>query len=186
MSVPLGRRNESNLEFLHLLGKLQKNLTLLFIRNFGVKCITRDLKTFTHSAKMPEGDRNLFSAICNKYHIDVETEWPMWLIEHYREKILRILDSMEENIVTANTIYPNSADYLYWHNLRRKHQKLAQADCYKLLRAMQNICYILPVDKEKLMPYVEMIQQEIDALKKWQNRTNAQYKKFCQKKAENE
>ena len=43
---------------------------------------------------------------------------------------------------------------------------------------MQNICYILPVDKEKLMPYVELIEKELNAIKAWQARTNAQYAKF--------
>lgn len=180
MAVPLGKRGESKLEFLHILFRLQKSMTLLFIRDFGVKSISRDLRTFTYAAKMPEKDRELFIAMCSKYHIDVESEWPLWLIEHYRMKLISILDSMEENVVTANTIYPNYADYEYWHNLRRKHQKLAQADCYRLLRAMQNICYILPVDKERLMPYVELIQQELEAIKSWQKRTNAQYKKHCQ------
>ena len=178
MSVPLNKRSESRVEFLHTLFKLQKELTLLFIRDFGAKPVTRKLKSFVHSAKMAEEDRIAYMALCEKYHIDVEAEWPLWLIEHYRTKLLIIMESLEANVVTANTIYPTSNDYEYWHNLRRKYQKLAQADCYRLLRAMQNICYILPVDKEKLMPYVELIEKELNAIKAWQARTNAQYAKF--------
>ena len=178
MSVPLNKRSESRVEFLHTLFKLQKELTLLFIRDFGAKPVTRKLKSFVHSAKMAEEDRIAYMALCEKYHIDVEAEWPLWLIEHYRTKLLAIMESLETNVVTANTIYPTSNDYEYWHNLRRKYQKLAQADCYRLLRAMQNICYILPVDKEKLMPYIELIEKELNAIKAWQARTNAQYAKF--------
>lgn len=178
MSVPLNKRNESRVEFLHTLFKLQKELTLLFIRDFGAKPVTRKLKSFVHSAKMAEEDRIAYMALCEKYHIDVEAEWPLWLIDHYRTKLLAIMESLETNVVTANTIYPTSNDYEYWHNLRRKYQKLAQADCYRLLRAMQNICYILPVDKEKLMPYVGLIEKELNAIKAWQSRTNARYAKF--------
>ena len=178
MSVPVNKRGKSGVEFLHTMFKLQREITLLFIRDFGVKPISRDLKTFTHSAKMSQEDREVFTGLCSKYHIDVESQWPLWLIEHYREKILAILDSMEDNIVRGNTIFPTSKDYEYWHNIRRKYQKDAQADCYRLLRAMQNICYILPVNKEKLMPYVELIETELDALKAWQKRTTAQYNKF--------
>lgn len=181
MSVPVGKRGESKVEFLHLVFKLQKEMTLLFIRDFGVKPVNRKLRTFTNHANMDNDDRKSFEEICNKYHIDVESEWPLWLIEHYRVKFMSILDDLEENVVTANTIYPNSNDYEYWHNLRRKHQKLAQADCYRLLRAMQNICYVMPVDKEKLMPYVDLIQQELEAIKKWQSRTNAQFQKHMNK-----
>lgn len=176
MSVPLGKRTESKLEFLHLMGKIQKNITLLLIRDLGIKPVQRKLKTFVRSAKMSQEDSNAFMELCSKYHIDVEAEWPLWLIDHYRNKILRIVDSMEEHIVTANTIYPTALEYEYWHNIRRKYQKLAQADCYKLLRAMQDMCFILPIDKEKLMPYVELISKEMDAIKAWQKRTNNQYR----------
>ncbi len=182
MSVPVNKRGKSSVEFLHTMFKLQKDLTLLFIRDFGVKPIRRDLKTFVHSARMSSEDRESFTELCTKYHIDVESEWPLWLIEHYRTKILDILDSMESNIVRGNTIYPTAKEYEYWHNIRRKYQKDAQADCYRLLRAMQNICYILPVDKEKLMPYVELIEKELEALKAWQKRTTAQYSKYLNNK----
>ncbi len=83
MSVPLNKRSESRVEFLHTLFKLQKELTLLFIRDFGAKPVTRKLKSFVHSAKMAEEDRIAYMALCEKYHIDVEAEWPLWLIEHY-------------------------------------------------------------------------------------------------------
>ena len=162
--------------------KLQREITLLFIRDLGVKSVNRDLKNFTHNSHMSQEDREAYTVLCNKYHIDVEAEWPLWLIEHYRKRVLSILDSLEDNIVTANTIYPNTTDYEYWHNLRKKYQKLAQADCYRLLRLLQDICYVLPVDKEKLTPYVELASKELQALKNWQNRTNAQYKKFLNNK----
>ena len=162
--------------------KLQREITLLFIRDLGVKSVNRDLKNFTHNARMSQEDRETYTALCDKYHIDAEAEWPLWLIEHYRKRMLSILDSLEDNIVTGNTIYPNTTDYEYWHNLRKKYQKLAQADCYRLLRLLQDICYVLPVDKEKIMPYVELASKELQALKNWQNRTNAQYKKFLNNK----
>ena len=104
MSVPLNKRSESRVEFLHTLFKLQKELTLLFIRDFGAKPVTRKLKSFVHSAKMAEEDRIAYMALCEKYHIDVEAEWPLWLIEHYRTKLLAIMESLETNVVTANTI----------------------------------------------------------------------------------
>lgn len=180
MSVPVGKRTVSKMEFFHLAKKLKRDVTLLLIRDFGVKSISRDLKTFTHSAKMNEDDRKEFCELCNKYHIDVEAEWPMWLIDEYRDNILQLLRLLKENIVTANTIYPVEPDFEYWHNLRRKHQKLAQANCYQLLDALQDICYVLPVNKEKLMPYVELIEKEMNAIKNWQKRTNQQYKKYLE------
>ena len=77
MSVPLGKRTESKLEFLHLMGKIQKNITLLLIRDLGIKPVQRKLKTFVRSAKMSQEDSNAFMELCSKYHIDVEAEWPL-------------------------------------------------------------------------------------------------------------
>ena len=41
---------------------------------------------------------------------------------------------------------------------------------------MQDMCFILPIDKEKLMPYIELISKEMEAIKAWQKRTNGQYR----------
>lgn len=170
----------SKMEFFHLAKKLKRDITLLLIRDFGVKSISRNLKTFTHNAKMNEDDRAVFNELCNKYKIDVESEWPLWLISEYRDHILQLLRMLKENIVIANTIYPAEPNFEYWHNLRKKYQKLAQGNCYQLLDTLQDICYVLPVNKEKLMPYIEMTEQELNAIKNWQKRTNQQFKKYLE------
>ena len=174
MSVPKGKRNVSRMEFFHLAHKLHREITLLMVRDFGVKSISRDLKSFTHSAKMNEEDRIAFTELCNKYHIDVEAEWPLWLIDSYRNWIVQLLRALVNNITTANTIYPAAPDYDMWFNLKKKYQKLAQANCNQLLQAMQSISYTLPVNHEKFMPYVEMLQNEMTAIKNWQKNTNKQ------------
>lgn len=166
MSVPEGKRGKSPTEFLHLAYKINKAITLLFVRDLGIKRVSRDLKTFTHSAKMTPEDRGVFEELCKKYNIDVEAEYPLWLIEHYRNEVLKILTTMCENITAANSIYPSGDRMEYWFNLKQKYQRLAQANCYQLLQVFQNICYVLPTDKNKLMPYVGMIQQEIIEIKK--------------------
>ena len=174
MSVPVGKRGVSKMEFFHLAHKLNREMTMLLIRDFGIKSISRDLKSFCHSAKMNEEDRTAYIGLCQKYHIDVEADWPLWLIEHYRNWILQILRSLIDNITSASTIYPAPPDFDYWHNLRKKYQKEAQADCNKLLKAVQLISEIAPVKKEKLLPYIELIEKEIGAIKAWQKNTNRQ------------
>lgn len=174
MSVPKGKRSVSQMEFFHLAHKLHREITLLMIRDFGVKSISRDLKSFVHSAKMNETDRTAFTELCNKYHIDVEAEWPLWLIDSYRTWIVQLLRELVNNITTANTIYPAAPDYDMWFNLRKKYQKLAQANCNQLLQAMKSVGDVLPVTYEKLMPYIELIEREITAIKNWQKNTNRQ------------
>lgn len=169
MSVPAGKRGKSSTEFFHSAYKLNDSITQLLIRDFGVRSISRDLKTFTHCAKMSKEDRENFSSICDKYHIDVEAEYPLWVIEHYRNVILNILAEMINNITQANTIYPDTMDDL---KLRKAYQWKAIANCYQLLQHFQTAIRILPVDVNRYAPYVDMINKEIASLKDWKKSDN--------------
>ena len=73
------------------------------------------------------------------------------------------------NITQANTIYPKSESEFY---LRRKYQWEAIANCYQLLQAFQTAIRNLPVDVEKYMPYVKMIEEELQHLKNWKKADN--------------
>lgn len=167
--VPKSRRTKSQVEFFNQAYKLNDAITTLLIRDFGVKKISRDLKTFTYSAKMGEEDRECFLEICNKYNIDVETEYPMWLIEYYRDWILKLLREMINNITQANTVYPTT---LTEFEFRRKFQWMAIGNCYQLLQAMQTAIRVLPVKVDKYMIFVEMIKDELNSLKEWKKSDN--------------
>lgn len=172
MTVPAGKRNKSKMEFFHTAYKLHDSITTLLIRDFGIKSISRDLKSFTYSAKMTPEDRANYIEMCCKYHIDVESEYPKWLIEYYRNWIMQLLRELINNITVANTIYPAEPNFEYWFNLRRQYQQLAIANCYQLLQALQAAGRILPVDYNKMMPYVDMVASEITALKDWRKSGN--------------
>lgn len=169
MTVPKGKRGISKVEFFHYAYKLNDRITTLLIRDFGIKRISKDLKAFTYSAKMNGADRETFIDICDKYGINVESEYPMWIIEYYRDWILQILREFIDNITQANTIYPKNENEFY---LRRKYQWNAIANCYQLKQAFQTAVRNLPVDVEKYMPYIEMIDDEINHLKNWKKSDN--------------
>ncbi len=178
MSVPKGKRGVSKFEFFHNALKMNKLITLLLVRDFGVKSISKDLKVFTRSAKMNEETSKTFEEICDEYHIGVEAEYPQWLIEYYRNWVLKALRDMMEHIVKANTIYPAEPNIEYWFTMKKKYQKMAQADCYTLLQALTTAGHILPVNYEKFMPFVNMVEKELALLKQWQKSTSKQRKNY--------
>jgi len=169
MSVPASKRGKSKTEFFHSAYKLNDEITQLLLRDFGLKTVNRDLRTFTYRAKMSDEDRQAFMELSDKYHIDVETSYPYWLIDYYRNCMLHILEQLIANITVANTIYANSEREFY---NRRHYQWLAIANCYQLLQTMQTVIRNLPVNAEKYMRYVDMINAEIDSLKEWKKSDN--------------
>ena len=59
---------------------------------------------------------------------------------------------------------------------RRLCQDRAIADCESLLQELQLVIDILPVDGEKYMRYVEMVEKEIALLKGWRKADNKKNK----------
>lgn len=169
MTVPKNERSASKVEFFHYAYKLNNALTQLFVKDFGIKRVSRDLKAFTFNAKMSGEDREKFMELCDKYEINVESEYPMWLLEYYRDWILSLLRNLINSITQANTIYPTTESEFY---IRRKYQWEAISICYQLKQAMQIAIQNLPVKLEKYMPYVGMIETELTHLKAWRKSDN--------------
>lgn len=169
MSVPKGKRGLSKLEFFHKAYILNDKITALLIRDFGVKKIARDLKAFTFSARMEADDQSQFISLCEKYGINTEAAYPLWMIDYYRDWILKILRNLVDNITQANTIYPTTEKEFYF---RREFQWKAIGNCYQLLQAMQTVTRTLPVNLEKYMPYVDLIEEELALLKNWKKSDN--------------
>ncbi len=169
LSVPAGERSQSKLEFLNTYYKLRRRLVKLLLRDFGVKNTLRDLRVFSRAAKFNEEDKEAFFSLCQKYGIDVEAEFPLWLVEHYRERTLKNLYDLLDSIVFANSIYPSTEKE--WE-FRRQFQSKAIATCYQLLQTFQAAIDDLPVDANKYMPFVELIQKELELLKGWKKSGN--------------
>lgn len=180
MSVPVGKRGKSNLDFFYDAYHLTDDITRFLIKDFGVKNISRDLRCFTFKAKMSEEDRENFSALCQRYSIDVEADYPAWLIDYYRTWILDICRHLIDEITTANTIYPNvqSTSFEHFYKLKQEHQYKAIAACYQLKQAMQTAGRILPVNFEKFMPFIDKIDAEVNSLKAWRKSGNKLMTKY--------
>ena len=171
MSVVKSKRSISAMEFFHNAISLRKKMTELLMRDFGVKQFKRNIKFVENVEDFSDEDKILVEEVFDKYGLNYcfLDEYPAWLIEKERLYFLDILRDMMKNIVKANSIYPVSmAEYCE----RRNYQNNAIGACEDLLQEMQYILTIVPVDAEKYMPYVEMIEREIALLKGWRKSDN--------------
>lgn len=172
MSVPQGKRGVSKLEFLNKAYYLNDRLTQLLLHDFGVKPLARDLRSFTYRAKMTEEDAKAYTELCKRYNIDVEASYPLWLLTRYRDRILDIMDELIANIVQANSIYPAGDYFEHLFIVKRDYQQKAIANCYNLLQCMQTAGRNLPVDYNRFMPFVDIINEELQLLKAWKKSGN--------------
>ena len=111
---------------------------------------------------------------------DVVSEYPYWLVFRFRDEMMDTMKKLIDNIVAANTIYPIDEAEL---STRRAYQTSAIANCEQLLQELQYIMEVLPIDVNKLLKYVDMIQKEIGLLKGWR-KANAKILKRMQKQQE--
>lgn len=176
MSVIKNKRGLSDLEFFHNAIKLRKRMTELLLRDFGIKQKNTDVNVFAREYAMDKTDKSLFNELCEKYKITTLVEsYPRWLINEFRESILINLRELLANITSANSIYPICIEE--W-NERRIKQDRAIGNCETLLQEMAYVIATVPVDAEKYMEYVGLIEKEIALLKGWRKSDNKIRKKL--------
>lgn len=183
MSVIKNKRNLSGMEFYHNAVKLRREMTLLLLRDFGIKDKVRSVESFAKFQDMTDEDREALDYLMGKYHMGdrILEEYPKWFIEQERITIQGILKELIMNITAANTIY---AHHISEFNDRRTFQNHAICNCEQLLQEMQFIITIIPVKAEKLMRYVEMIEKEIALLKGWRKSDNKILRRLQEEKKE--
>jgi len=167
MSVLVINRSLSELEFYRNAIVLYEEMTSLLLRNFGIKSKRRPVISEEEKelvlADYPFMHR-VFKRLSQLEEADVISEYPDWLIQHYRKQVLEQLDELLNNITDANTIYPINEHEL---EVRRDYQTRAVGNCEKLIQILQRIMVALPVDVNKLLPFVDRIDKEVALLKGW-------------------
>lgn len=168
MSVLKNKRGISSLEFYHNAVSMRKEITSLLLRDFGVKNKIRNTKFMTKG--MNQEDAKLFAGICEKYNISNSIEeYPEWLIADMRKNVMSILHNLIMNITSANSLYPVHETEYYE---RRRLQNAAIGNCEQLLQEFQYIIEVLPVNANKYLRFVDMIEREIALLKGWRKSDN--------------
>lgn len=176
MSVPKSKRTISNMEFFHNAIELRKYITLVLLKDFGIKTKIRNLKYIASSKHMTDEDRDEFMALVdkyglNKYGLDV---YPEWLISRLRDNVYDLSYLMMNEIVRANSIYVNNP---LTYQTRRIYQNNSIIICEQLLQQFEFAIDILDVDANKYMYVTNKICHEIGLLKRWRTADKQRFEK---------
>jgi hypothetical protein len=158
------------MEFWKQICRIEKNIIFLLLHDFGVKNRSREPDFFVKVLKFSEDDKEAFTEICEKYGIGkITDEFPEWLINRYRERILDTISSIKQNIRDANEVYPYYESEFYE---RRKYQDDAIRGCGELYDVFTLCKETLPVDADRYERFVQLIQYEATLLKGWRKSDN--------------
>lgn len=174
MSVLVKDRSQSKLEFYTNARKLQLQLLHLMSRDFGIKPKARNPDFYLE--KMEESDREVMTGILVHYGIDTIVEdYPTWMIDMLRKRVLNHLQELMEHITRAYTIWATNRTEAEDRRLSQDH---AIATCEILKQDMELIKDVLPVKAEKLLRTIDSINREIALLKGWRKSDNKRFKEL--------
>lgn len=160
MSVLVINRDLSELEYYHQANELYKDMTQLLLRNFGIKTKKKGLAiSSTEKAAVIAAFPYMEEAFLRMDQLEAAAtlrEYSGWLINHYRQHILSRLESLLDNISDA---------YRSKGERRKAFRRKALNDYEKLIQLLQRVMTVLPVDVNKLIPYVDRIDRIIELLK---------------------
>lgn len=162
--------------------KIKKEITLLLLRDFGVKNRTWEISLLENRFRMEPEDAKEFSELCERYGIDsdIRLEYPKWFLDKKRDHIMQLLDDMIDCIVEANGIFPVILEEC---DQRRLWQSMAISKAKAILAELQFLQDILPVDHDKYMHYIRLLDKEINILKGWRKYTNKIKKGIIERQA---
>ena len=180
MAVLKNLRSLSSMEFYKNAISIRKLLTEWLLKDFGIKRNTRFVNQVIKN--IDEKDQNIINNIFEKYgktsNNQFQSEYPEWFVNFERNIIIEILQEMISNITSANSIYA-TRDFEF--DLRREYQDKAIIDCYKLYQELQYIISIFNTDLNRFVPFLEMIEKEVDLLKDWRQSDNKSRKRLSEK-----
>lgn len=181
MSVPKHMRSESPMEFMHNALVLQKEVTELLLRDFGISDRIRrrvkEAKLDEQSANvlqeikirydMAEKDRETIDAVINQATVEAREleKYPEWLVDYHRGAVLRILEALINNLYAANSVYITKQNAEAEYSQRRGLWNAALGNCYQLAARFDTIRQTIPIDANKYEPYLKRIKREIALIK---------------------
>ncbi len=162
-------RKLSELEFYNTALDLRLEITSIFLNQLCVDDIDPKTKECTPTKELAK-------------------EHQKWVVTKIREEIMNQLFELVNNITDAYSIYPTT---LHECDVRRDYQTAAIGNCEKLIQHFQFVLELYNenpynlftgkrVDVNKLLPYAEKLNKEVQYLKGWRNAGNKLRKKIEQ------
>lgn len=154
MAVPKRKRGISDMEFYHNARDLRRNITELLRKEFGI-----------HSRKN-----------ASKINPELPDDWYDEDMVEVSKNIRLLLRNLIWNITAANTINAKNEKEVAEKKKRllerRNYQNAAIINCQQLKQEFLFCEDSLPLNAEKLLPYVESIEFEVTLLKGWRKSDN--------------
>lgn len=175
MSVPKGKRQESQFEVIKHFFRLRKDITDLLLRDFGYsskKFEKKMSKIFGGKAfeELTEQQKEHYTKTVQR-----NLEFQEWLIPYQRNVVVNCITEATSYIFMANSIYPSIPEEL---TERRIYQDKAIGQCFRLLQELNYTIETLPVNIEKYVKFIDGINREINLLKGWRKSDNKYKKNF--------
>lgn len=177
MAVPKFKRKPSSVQFVQNARNLRTYVTVLLLRDFGIKEHIRDIKTY------PENVQNNIKSEMSGLNMSTEngTEdnqpnsinitqqkvhevFPDWFLNYSRTNIMNTLSDLQKNIIVANGIYISSDET---YEQRKCYLNLAIANCKQFVEEFEYMIDVFncQIDVNKLLKYIDMANTEINLLK---------------------
>ena len=174
MSVLVKDRSQSKLEFYINAHRLQLQMLYLMSRDFGIKPKARNPDFYLE--KMEDADREAMTGILAHYGIEkIVEDYPKWMIEMLRKRIVDHLQELMECITRAYTIWATNRTEAEDRRLSQDHAIVA---CEILKQDMELVKDVLPVKADKLLRTIDSISREIALLKGWRKSDNKKFKEL--------
>ena len=158
------------MEFWKVANALEKELTFIVLKDFGIKPRPKEPNFFSKVYNMKAEDAIVFNGLCEQYGITRVTEdYPSWFMDYQRRHIIELLASLKENIRSANEVYPY---YMSEYYDRRGYQDEAIRCCGKLYDSFTTIKNVFNINPDKYMGVVEKIERLRALLKGWRKSDN--------------
>lgn len=159
MSVLVINRELSELEYYHHASALYTDMVGLLLRNFGIKTKKKEPPvTAAEEAAVIAAFPHMEEVFLRLDQCEAAAalrEYSGWLINHYRQHTVQLLEALLDSISDA---------YRSKGERRKAYRRKAVDSCEKLIQLMQRAMAVLPVDANRLIPYVDRIDREIELL----------------------
>ena len=181
MSVVKGDRGLSEKEFWKLSLKIEAEITIVLLHDFGIKPKLYTIENYAESMHMTDVDAAKFRAICEKYGVtQIKLEFPEWYVDDLRKWTFECIKSMRQNLREAWECYPYYESQFY---TRRGHQDDARRACADLLDIFSVLKRLGIVKAEKYVSYLNDVTQEIELIRAWSKQDNKILRRIREREA---
>ena len=157
--IPKSKRSESKLEAVHKAYGIRSRITQELLLSFGYsqKKLEKHVQKVTAYIHDPE-EREMKAKVIR----ELEQDFDLWIIKQEREDVLKYCKGIVQDLIAANTIYPNYASEF---EERRLEMDRAMECCNQLQQELQYLAEVLPADKNKYMSIALEVKGEFEMIK---------------------